>query len=160
MVYYFLKNRDSNYLMNALLCALELRESMKKLSHEWKINKGWFNELFMNIGINEGEEYFGIIPAAPSIEFTALGDSVNYARRLSDLARYGSIWTTKNLMNRLNDEEKKKMRYGIHRKEGGRDLLIENVFSRVMDLVPQDSPKYCNLKDIAILPVTEILNLR
>jgi adenylate cyclase len=160
MVYYFLKNHDSNYLMNAILCALELKESIMKLSNEWKINKGWFNDLFMNIGINEGEEYFGIIPAAPSIEFTALGDSVNYAGRLSDLARYGSIWTTKNLMNRLNDEEKKKMRYGIHRKEGDRDLLIENVFSRVMDLVPQDSPKYCNLKDIAILPVTEILNLR
>ncbi len=63
MVYYFLKDRDSNYLMNAILCALELRENMKKLSNEWKINKGWFNDLFMNIGINEGEEYFGTIPA-------------------------------------------------------------------------------------------------
>lgn len=160
MVYYFLKNHDSNYLMNAILCAVELRESIMKLSNEWKINKGWFNDLFMNIGINEGEEYFGIIPAAPSIEFTALGDSVNFAGRLSDLARYGSIWTTKNLMNRLSDEEKKKMRYGIHRKEGERDVLVENVFSRVMDLVSQDSPKYCKFKDISTLPVTEILNLR
>ena len=160
MVYYFLKNRDSNYLMNAILCALELRENIMKLSNEWKINKGWFNDLFMNIGINEGEEYFGIIPAAPSIEFTALGDSVNCAGRLSDLARYGSIWTTKNLMNRLSDEERKKMHYGIHRKEGDRDVLIENVFSRAMDLVPLDSPKYCKFKDIATLPVTEILNLR
>lgn len=160
MVYYFLKNHDSNYLTNAILCALELREGIMKLSNEWKINKGWFNDLFMNIGINEGEEYFGIIPASPSIEFTALGDSVNYAGRLSDLARYGSIWTTKNLINRLSDEERKKMRYGIHRKEGDRNVVIENVFSRVMDLVSQDSPKYSKFKDIATLPVTEILNAR
>ena len=47
MVCYFLKNRDSNYLMNAILCALELRESMKKLSNEWKISKGWFNDCLL-----------------------------------------------------------------------------------------------------------------
>jgi adenylate cyclase len=160
MVYYFLRECDSNYIMNAILCAMELRESMKKLSNEWKINKGWFNDLFLNIGINEGEEYFGMIPAAPSIEFTALGDSVNYAGRLSDLARYGSIWTTKNLMNRLSEEERKKVRYGIRRKDNDRDVLVENVFSRVMDLVPKDSPKYSKFMDIATLPVTEVLNFR
>jgi adenylate cyclase len=133
---------------------------MKKLSLEWKISKGWFNELFMNIGINEGEEYFGTIPASPSIEFTALGDSVNNAGRLSDLARYGSIWTTKNLVNRLGEEERKKIRYGIRRKGEGGDILIENIFSRVTDLVPQDNPKYSKFMDIATLPVTEIHNLR
>ena len=159
-VYYFLRDCDSNYIMNAILCAMELRESMKKLSNEWKINKGWFNDLYLNIGINEGEEYFGMIPSAPSIEFTALGDSVNYAGRLSDLARYGSIWTTKNLMNRLSEEERKKVRYGIHRKDNDRDVLVENVFSRVMDLVPKDSPKYIKCMDIATLPVTEVLNFR
>ncbi len=160
MVYYFLRDYESNYIMNAILCAMELRESMKKLSNEWKINKGWFNDLFLNIGINEGEEYFGMIPAAPSIEFTALGDSVNYAGRLSDLARYGSIWTTKNLMNRLSEEERKKIRYGIRRKQQDREILIENVFSRVMDLVSPDSPKSSKFMDIATLPVTEVLNFR
>ena len=146
--------------MNAILCAMELRENMKKLSNEWKINKGWFNDLFLNIGINEGEEYFGMIPAAPSIEFTALGDSVNYAGRLSDLARYGSIWTTKNLISRLSEEERKLMRYGIRRKQQDREVLIESVFSRVMDLVPPDGPRSSKFMDIATLPVTEVLNLR
>ncbi|MEI7636653.1 MAG: adenylate/guanylate cyclase domain-containing protein [Syntrophus sp. (in: bacteria)] len=160
MVYYFLRDSDSNYIMNAILCAMELRENMKKLSNEWKINKGWFNDLFLNIGINEGEEYFGMIPAAPSIEFTALGDSVNYAGRLSDLARYGSIWTTKNLISRLSEEERKLMRYGIRRKQQDREVLIESVFSRVMDLVPPDGPRSSKFMDIATLPVTEVLNLR
>jgi class 3 adenylate cyclase len=161
MVYYFLKNRDSNYLMNAILCALELRESMKKLSNEWKISKGWFNDLFMNIGINEGEEYFGTIPpASPTIGLTAFGDSVDYAGRLSDIGCYGSIWTTKNLMSRLSEEERKKIRYGIRRKQEDREILIENVFSRVMDLVPPDSPKSSKFMHIATLPVTEVLNFR
>ena len=161
MVYYFLKNRDSNYLMNAILCALELRESMNKLSNEWKISKGWFNDLFMNIGINEGEEYFGTIPpASPTIGLTAFGDSVNYAGRLSDIGCYGSIWTTKNLMSRLSEEERKKIRYGIRRKQEDREILIENVFSRVMDLVPPDSPKSSKFMHIATLPVTEVLNFR
>jgi len=160
MVYYFLKERDSNYLMNAILCSLELRESMKNLSNKWKMTKGWFNDLYLNVGINEGQEYFGTIPSSPTIEFTALGDSVNYAGRLSDFARYGSIWTTKNLMNRLSDEERKQICYGIRKKEQNRDFMIENIFSRVVDLMPPDSPKYSKYMDIATLAVTEIHDIR
>jgi class 3 adenylate cyclase len=158
MVYYFLKNRDSNYLMNAILCALELRESMKKLSNEWISSKGWFNDLFMNIGINEGEDYFGTIPASTSIGLMAFGNPVNYAYRLSDIARYGAIWTTKNLMNRLSEEERKKIRYGILRKQQDREVMIENVFSRVMDLVPLECHNSSKFIDISTLPVTEVLN--
>lgn len=160
MVYYFLKERDSNYIMNAIRCAVELRESMKVLSNEWKMTKGWFNDLYLNIGINEGQEYFGTIPASPTIEFTALGDSVNHAGRLSDFARYGAIWTTKNLVNRLSDEERKTICYGIRKKEQDREVMIENIFSRVVDLMPADSPKYSKFMDIATLAVTQIHNTR
>jgi class 3 adenylate cyclase/DNA-binding transcriptional MerR regulator len=159
-VYYFLKNSNSNYLMNAIQCALELRKNMLKLSNEWKISKGWFNDLFMNIGINEGEEYFGSIPELSAIGFTAFGDSVNYAGRLSDISRYGSILTTKNFMSRLSKEERKKIRYGILRKQQDRQVLIENVYSMIMDLVPPDSIKSSKNIDIATLPVTEVLDFR
>ena len=159
MVYYFLKDRDSNYLMNAIRCALELRESMKTLSNQWKMTKGWFNDLYLNVGINEGQEYFGTIPASPAIEFTALGDSVNYAGRLSDFARYGSVWTTKNLMTRLSDEERKTICYGIRKKEQDREVMIDNIFSRVVDLMP-DSQKFSKFMDIATLAVTEIRGAR
>lgn len=159
MVYYFLKDRDSNYLMNAVRCALELRDSMKILSNEWKTTKGWFNDLYLNVGINEGQEYFGTIPASPAIEFTALGDSVNHAGRLSDFARYGSIWTTKNLLTRLSDEERKTICYGIRKKEQDREVMIDNIFSRVVDLMP-DSPKFSKFMDIATLAVTEVRGIR
>ena len=124
---------------------------------EWKIRKGWFNDLYLNVGINEGQEFFGTISSAPNIEFTALGDSVNYAGRLSDLARYGAIWTTKNLINRLSTEDRKKIRFGIKRKDHDREIFIENMFSRVMDMLRHDDPKYSKFMDIATLAVTEIL---
>jgi class 3 adenylate cyclase len=156
MVYYFLKDPNSNYLMNAILCAMELREGIKRLNMEWKIRKGWLNDLYMNIGINEGQEYFGSIPASPNIEFTALGETVNFAGRLSDFARYGSIWTTKNLMNRLTYEEKRHIRYGIRRKDHGQDIFVENLFSRVIDMIHENDHTARKFMDIANVSVTEI----
>jgi len=157
MLYYFLKERDNQYLMNAISCALEITENIKKLNMEWKIRRGWLNELYLNIGINEGHEYFGTIPSAPSIEFTALGDSVNYAGRLSDFARYGAIWVTKNLMNKLTAEEKAGIRYGIRRIDHDREIIVENSFSRIMDMITQDNVKASKFMDIATIAVTEIL---
>ncbi|MGA3208320.1 MAG: adenylate/guanylate cyclase domain-containing protein [Syntrophales bacterium] len=157
MVYFFLKNKDSSYLLNSICCALELREKIKKISGEWKGRKGWFNEIVLNIGINEGQEYLGNIPASPNIEFTVLGESVNYASRLSDFARHGAIWTTKNLINKLTDSERIKLCYGIKKNVGNREMFIENVFSRVMDMFRLDDAISSKCKDIGTLPVTEII---
>lgn len=159
MLYYFLKERDNKYMINAISCALEIRENIKKVNMEWKTRKGWFNELYLNIGINEGQEYFGAIPSAPSIEFTALGDTVNYAGRLSDFARYGAIWTTKNLMNKLTAEEKAGIRYGIRHKDQDRETLIENTFSLIMNMTALDNAS-SKFNDIATLAVTEVVGRR
>ncbi len=160
MVYYFLKERDNQYMMNAILCALQIRECMKKLNMEWKMRKGWFNELYLNIGINEGQEYFGTICAAPGGEFTSLGDTVNHASRLSDFARYGNIWTAKNLINKLSAKQKEDFRYGIRHMDQDREVLIENSFSRIIDMMPPDNIKNSKFMDIATLAVTEILGWR
>ena len=134
-----------------------MRERIKKISGDWKGRKGWFNEIVLNIGINEGQEYLGNIPASPNIEFTVLGESVNYASRLSDFARHGSIWTTKSLINKLTDSERIKLRYGITKNVGTREVFIENIFSRVMDMFRLDDAIPSKLKDIGTLPVTEII---
>jgi len=157
MVYYFLKDKDDSYIVNSIYCAIELREKIKELNMEWKIRKGWFNDLYLNVGINEGQEFFGTISSATNIEFTALGDSVNYAGRLSDLARYGAILTTKNLITRLTTEDRNKIRFGIRRIDHDRETFIENMFSRVMDMLRLDDAKNSKFIDIATLAVTEIL---
>jgi len=160
MVYYFLKERDNHYLLSAIRCALELREKMKRLSLDWKLKKGWQNELFLNIGLNEGQEYFGTVPTAPNIEFTVLGDSMNCAGRLSDFAHGGTIWTTKNLMNKLTLEERGRLRFGIRQLGPHGEVWVENIFSRVMDLLSFDDPKYRKYMEIATLPITEIVGTK
>ena len=113
MLHYFIKKPDSNYLMDTIHCALELREKTEVFSKEMKLKKGWFNDLYLNIGINEGQEFFGTIRAASNIEFTALGDSIKYAGRLSDFARFGKIWTTKNVIIKLTEKELSSLCFGI-----------------------------------------------
>ncbi|MEE8398427.1 MAG: adenylate/guanylate cyclase domain-containing protein, partial [Desulfobacterales bacterium] len=160
MLYYFIKKPGSDYVKSALSCAMEIKERMKEFSNEWKLRKGWLNDLYMNIGINEGQEFFGTIRSSAHVEFTALGDSINYAGRLSDFSRYGSIWTTKNVINKLDREAMAHIRFGVHRKQHDREILIEDSFSRVMDLLDDDEMRKESSKflDIATLPVTEILS--
>jgi adenylate cyclase len=158
IVYYFLKERESNYLTNAICCAKEIQKKMERLSAEWRVNKKWHNDLYLNIGINEGEEFFGTIPSSNNIEFTALGDTINFAARLSSLARYGSILTTKNLINKLSDEERANIRFGVRRKMPDRETFVENTFSRVIDLVHVDDLRREKFIDIATLAVTEIVH--
>jgi class 3 adenylate cyclase len=162
VVFYFLKDCDSSYLMNAVVCALELRQMMKKISHEWKMKNEYFDEIFLNIGLSEGHEYLGTIPAtaAAAAEYISLGDSINAARRLSDLASSGAIWATKNLLNLLEEKDRKQIRYGIYRRSQNREVWVEKIFSRVMDLIPQDDPRNNKYMDIRSLPVTEIQALR
>ncbi len=160
MVYYFLKENDADYIMNSIRCATELREKMRELSSAWRDKKHWFNDLHLNIGINEGQEFFGRIPAAPTIEFTALGDSVNYAGRLSDFARNGSIWVTKNLVNKITVEQRTRIRFGIRKSNQGSEIFLETLFSRMMDMIKPDHPKYPKFADIATLAVTEVMDVR
>lgn len=54
MVYYFFPQPDSNHVMNAVVCAQEIKSAMARLSKEWQLRKNWVNELYLNIGLNEG----------------------------------------------------------------------------------------------------------
>jgi len=156
MLYYFIHRPGINYLMNAVNCAIEIREVMKELSSKWKLRKGWNNELYLNTGINEGQEFFGSIQSSNNIEFTALGDTINIASRLSDLAQNGEIWTTKNLISRLTQDERNMIRFGVHQENHTGKTFIRNSFSRISDIITRDNPHYRHLSSIAGLPITEI----
>ena len=156
MLYYFIHRPGGNYLINAVNCALEVREVMKELNSKWRLRKGWNNELCLNTGINEGLEFFGTIQSSNTIEFTALGDTINIAGRLSDLARNGEIWTTKNLISRLSQEERNLIRFGIHQENQTGKIFIQNSFSRISDIIKKDNLQNRHLTAIAGLPITEI----
>jgi class 3 adenylate cyclase len=161
MVYYFFPQPDSDYLMNALACAVEIRQEMQKLSKSWQLKKNWLNELYLNTGITEGQEWLGTFQSSTSVEFVVLGDSINQAARISDFARHGAIWATKSLIGKLPTQERGRLRYGIKREGAeGRQLFIASSFSTVSSLVEQSGPRSEKLRDIATLPITEVLEVR
>ena len=160
MVYYFLPQPDCNYAFNALLCAHELKAAMRKLSKEWQLRKGWLNDLYLNIGLNEGQEWLGVFHLETKVEFTVLGDTINHAARLSDFARGGSIWATKNLLSKLTPEERKRIRYGIRRKDADdHEILVGSTYSRISEMLDIEVPRNEKLYDIAGLSVTEVIEI-
>jgi len=114
VVRFFLAEPESahQYVLNGLMCAYEIRRKLAEINSEWKIRKRWANELCFNVGIHEGREWFGYIPVN---QFTALGDTVNIAGRLSDFARNGSVWTSKHLISLLPPEIQQRLVFGIRR---------------------------------------------
>lgn len=156
MLYYFLDKPGDNYIVNCINCAIEIREIVKKFSNKWKGIKGWDNDLYLNTGINEGQEFFGTIRSADNIEFTALGDTINVTARLTEFARNGEIWTTKNLISKLSQEERNMFRFGVHSKKRPGNGFIRDSFSRLSDLITEDNPHCRKLNAIGGLPITEI----
>lgn len=161
MVYYFFPQPDCNYIFNALICAQEIKAAMRKISKEWQLRKNWLNELNLNTGINEGQEWLGVFHAETKVEFTVLGETINHAARLSDYARNGTVWATKNLMGKLSSEERQRLTYGIRRKNHeGAEIFVKSSYSRIAELLDLTMPKHDKLRDIAALPVTEIVDIR
>jgi adenylate cyclase len=160
MMYYFFPQPDCNYIFNAVRCTSEMREAMRKISKEWQLRKNWLNELYLNTGLNEGQEWLGVFHVETKVEFSVLGDTINHAARLSDFARHGSIWATKNLLGKLTSEERKRVRFGVKRQDlEGREVFVNASYSRLSELVDLASPRYEKLCDIAALAVTEIVEV-
>ena len=160
MVYYFFPQPDSNYAMNALLCAEEMKEAMVEISKNWKKRKNWTNELVLNIGLHEGQEWFGTYQTPTHVEVTVLGDTINMAARLSDFAREGTIWISKSMFGQLSSRERERVSYGVHRRsEDGNDILVPQTYSRISNLVDLDNPQNVKFRDIAAMPVTEIVSI-
>ena len=156
MLYYFIDKPGENYIINCINCAIELRENIKRFSRKWRGIKGWDNELHLNTGINEGQEFFGTIHSANTVEFTALGDTINIAARLSEFANNGEIWTTKNLISKLSQEERNQFCFGVPSRMRPGNGFIRDSFTRLSDLLTESNPHYRQLSAIGGLPITEI----
>ena len=160
MVYYFLPQPDSDYIVNSICCSYELRELMREMTKEWQARKNWGHELFLNIGLNEGQEWFGTYHAGTHLEFTVLGDTINHAARLSDFARQGAIWATKTMLSKMKRETRSDLRYGIYRENlSGERLLAPEFFARVSSLIDLSEGKNYKFLDIGALPVAEIVDV-
>lgn len=161
LVYYFFPQPDSNYIFNALACAQELKLEMRKISKGWQLRKNWLNELYLNTGLHEGQEWLGTFQSTTSVEIAVLGDTINHAARLSDFARYGAIWATKHLVSKLSPEERSRIEYGITRRgDGNQEHFVTSSYSQLGTLIDLSSERYEKLRDITTLPITEIRSVK
>jgi class 3 adenylate cyclase/DNA-binding transcriptional MerR regulator len=157
MVYYFFPQPDCDYKLNAIKCSLELQEMMKGITQKWQARKGWFSDIFLNIGLNEGQEWFGSYHAGGHVEFTVLGETINYASRISDFARNGSVWATKNMLNKLPQHDRAKINFGVSRRiQNDESVFVSNTYSSVSNLIDESSHTSGKLQDIGMIPITEI----
>jgi class 3 adenylate cyclase len=160
IVYYFFPQPDCSYVVNALRCANFMQKAMEAINRDWRQRKNWANELKLNIGLDEGQEWFGAYQTSTHLEFSVLGDTINRAARLSDFARNGTVWATKNLLGTLNSRERGHIEYGIRRQSKNREeIIVPATYSRIANLIDLDDPRHAKFQDIGVLPVTEILNI-
>lgn len=156
MVYYFFPQPDSNYIMNAVLCACKIRECMKSISHKWALKKGWTNQLYMNIGLSEGEEWLGTFKTNTSYELVVLGETINICGRLSEFARFGEIWATKNMVSKLDPNRRGAIEYGVTRKTMEQEIFVPNSYAQISTLIDQENGRHAKLFDISSTAVTQI----
>lgn len=157
---YFFPQPDRNYLMSALHCAFAMKQAMEGVDTAWRHRKNWVNRLVLNTGVHEGHEWFGTFETPTHLEFTVLGETINYSARLSEFAHEGAVWTTKNLLSKLTPEERERVRYGVRRPSGNGEITVSNIYARIADLVDLGDPKSHKLRDIATLNVTEVQDVR
>ncbi|PCI76359.1 MAG: hypothetical protein COB20_10855 [SAR86 cluster bacterium] len=157
MVYYFFPQPDCDYKLNAIQCSLELQSMMKGITQQWQARKGWFSDIFLNIGLNEGQEWFGSYHAGGHVEFTVLGETINYASRISDFARNGSVWATKNMLNQIPQQKRDKINFGITRKtQNEESVFVTDTYSSIGNLIDVNNQASDKYKDIEMIPITEI----
>jgi len=157
MVYYFFPQPDCDYKLNAIRCALELKDLMKTITQNWQARKGWFSDIFLNIGLNEGQEWFGSYHAGGHVEFTVLGETINYASRISDFARNGSVWATKNMLNQISTSKRSMINFGIARKTYyNESVFVTDTYATIGNLLDTKNNNNEKFRDIEMLPITEI----
>ncbi len=160
MVYYFFPQPDCDYKLNAIRCSLELQHLMKQITQQWQSRKGWFSDLQLNIGINEGQEWFGSFHAGSHVEFTVLGETVNQASRLSDFARNGSVWSTKSMLNQIPSELRKKISFGISRRtQHGDTVFVGETYANLGSLLDAELATHRKFREVQMLPVTQIKDM-
>ena len=75
--------------------------ALMKAGEEMRARRG--DDLSYSIGVNVGEAVVGFIGTDRAVNYTAIGDVVNTAKRLQELAPAGKIWVESAVVERLGD---------------------------------------------------------
>lgn len=157
LVCYFLPQADGSHLWNAMAAAHDAREALRQLSQRWQARKGWDVELALNIGIDEGQEWMGVVGAAGEGALRVVGDTADHAEQLSRVSRGGAILVTRSLLGKLPSDLRQHLKFGVPRLEGTRgEAPLLSTFARLADIAaPQAVPAR-----VADLAAAELIDLQ
>ena len=159
-VCYLFPQSGRSYLLDALVAAQTLKERMAAISGEWQRRKAWTNELHLNIGLHAAEDWIAAFRSTTGFACSTLGDTAHQAAQICRFARLGTVWASKVLIAKLTREERALVRFGIHRTTSdGREVLVPQTYARVCDLADLSEPTYVSLRDVAVVAVTEVLDV-
>lgn len=88
--------------ITAVRAALDMRARLREMLPGWMRNG--IPRFDVGIGINSGEGVVGSIGTAERMEYTAIGDCVNVASRVCDIAKPDQILITPSVADRLNGQ--------------------------------------------------------
>ena len=91
-------NEENDHVDRALLAATEMQRFVEASAPMWKETYDF--EVAMGIGVSTGFAVLGNLGSEVRMEYTAIGDTVNIASRLENMARPGQILVTDEVANR------------------------------------------------------------
>ena len=111
-------------------CALEMQHALTMLNKQ-REEQGLFT-LGMGIGISAGEVIAGNIGSDKRMDYTVIGDAVNFASRLQGIADAGEILASMNMLDKIKDRFVYKITFPIAIK--GRSQAVEYI--RIISAMP------------------------
>ncbi|KAA3642681.1 MAG: adenylate/guanylate cyclase domain-containing response regulator [Chloroflexi bacterium] len=103
MAFYGAPIREPDDIQRALRTGLEMQERFKELQKEKEI----LGSLGIGVGVHAGEAIVGNIGSERVMDYTVIGDTVNVARRLQEMARPGEILISEEVHSRVPSLEVK-----------------------------------------------------
>ena len=63
------------------------------------------------------------------------------------------------MISKLDQEERNKIRFGVHKENLSRSIFVQDSFARIIDLMKKDNSHYRQFASMAGLPITEIVEM-
>jgi adenylate cyclase len=94
---------ENSAAKNAILAALEMQEEFQRHLPTWKTRIPQRFDCNLGVGVHYGEAILGTLGSDERREYTAIGDTVNFASRLCSLAKPGQVRVSEDGFERVQE---------------------------------------------------------
>jgi adenylate cyclase len=88
---------------NAISAALRMVEEFHRRLPQWQDRLSTPFSCDLGVGVHYGEAILGNLGSKERMEFTAIGDTVNFSSRLCSLAKPGQVWVSESCFEKVQD---------------------------------------------------------